>query len=1391
MQTSQDNQPEPSLHEVVTSKRSLKETVCIPYLHLTMAAHHAQMTLKEFCPLYYLYSSIPEKIQKGFRSILVYLTALDASNDYIAVGSSIGMLYLYCRQVSQMNKYSLEGKMETITTVKLLSCFDDLVAVGTASGRVAIFQLVSPLPGRNKQLRRFDVAGLHKSTVTALAWSANGMKLFSGDDKGKIVYSAVDLDQGTCVPRLLLEEPSAIVQLEYSQKVLLVSSNQRSLLFYTQDETLQQIGTKPRKRYVIILQKEPALCKQSDILVYAARPGLRLWRADIQGVVQDTHLLKELFAQEIPYFELFPHPGCTGGYRPPERQLGILRSFMKEDWVLSWNEYSVYLLDCLGQVIIGGLDSCGDIVSVSCTENEIFILKGDRDIIRISNQPEGLSSHCHDIVLRLNSARTNSTILVPPSGTVETAQPIRTMAVISEQKDRVPDGKAEEENEEAEEQCCTGDGKLIILEKLVVSEGADLTGSTCTTEPCSRSSSITSCDSALGLAAFSEQSTSELSSSRYTTITQEDLQQELVIKAIKVRRKTKRRRQESGNRISDQNSWSEGVFSQEGGGSDGTCTPVCDLASDRTSLLNSSVDLQSNDSPDQDGVMSRDSNCNDPFTLLISPDHAPCGECQSPENKCLPSAAPQGTQDHDQVTTENCPEAITPDVDSLLECTFSYVRPAAEQDFGEVQDGPSLDPQQTVENRGAVNHSKNLGSCSTEPLPQFRYPVEPEMSVSSDEEDIYGHAVARSSSTSSLADLLHASHFQSAKGKKAERNESDIHKSDQLAESWMRYLGPGCGILSLVVTDRYIWCLDFKGGLYCSTLQNDGVRWQKFEDNVQQLALSPSGSLLWKIEQKTNKAFACGKVTIKGKRHWYEAHTQTAFVALSEDSAWIICTNGDLYLQTGLSGDRPCARAVKVDCPCPFAQITARGSVVWALSEQGTVFYREGLSSFCAEGEQWKYDTVSEEQGLKPVCISLGCQQTIWALDNNGNLWFRSGITAKKPQGEDKHWWQVSITDYVVFDQCSIFQTLIQATQSVATATKAPVERVADRLRVAFWPQQPQCQLNLVSANNNGIWIASSRNEIHVAKGNLVGTYWKNVVPRGTASTTKWAFVFSSAAATKEGSFLWLGQNRKDLLCLWDQDAQLHPSTVQLPADIEMVQLSACRDALWGMDCRGRIHIRTLSPGCPTGIHWMLLDLSQLGNVRLVSFSCGNQNVWACDENGIIYFRVGTQPLNSSMMLPAWICIEPPEQAVGVHLVSVHTSPNDRMLWAIDSRGNIHVRTGISEEMPVGTDWEHIPGLQASHLAVSVRTVWVLCPNGEVARRYGITEKNPAGDYWKKIPGLISKLSVTPEDELWAISVTSGLICRLTKTFQNNVSKSKSSLGSMGCEDLEDEWEVI
>eukprot|EP00066_Takifugu_rubripes_P028769 XP_011618035.1 PREDICTED: tectonin beta-propeller repeat-containing protein 2 [Takifugu rubripes] len=1303
--------------------------------------------LREFCPLYYLQNAIPSKVQRGFRSVLVYLTALDTSSDFLAVGSSIGMLYLYCRRLAHMNKYSLEGRSDAITAVKLLSCFDDLVAVGTASGRVAVFQLVSPLPGRNKQLRRFDVVGLHKGSITSLTWSTNGMKLFSGDDKGRVVFSSLDLDQGVCNPILLLEETSGVVQMEYSHQLLLVSTQQRSLLYCTQKEEVQQLGTKPRKstgRFGACFL--PGLCKQSDLEVFAARPGLRLWRSNVQGQVEDTHLLKSLFKMQIPHFELFPHAGPVGAYRPADRQLGLLHCFLNAGWILSWNEYSVYVFDYLEEVMIGALDSGGDIVSVSCCDNEIFILKGDRDIIRLSNSPEGFIN-LSDLSLRLSSHLATPTI-TPSAGLVETAQPIRTMAIKLEEGVMEEEGEGcerlskEEGVEEAEEQL-----EGVHMEETLSSSVSSMCDPTDVTTPY------------------------EESSRHYRSpLGQEEIQQELVVKAIKVKKRTKRQQDSSGGSRLSESSFSDSVSIDQPGscGEEASGTHLSDQAV-LVSMELQNQDCQENDQDLQSngGEYSNDadSESSRPESLFF----------QSLEEQKKPKQSSDSS-------LEVVP--VTPDVDLLLQCSFSYMHQgeegaSQEQQLCEKPEETFLDPTGPEEDKEEVGDAAPPAAV----VDQMYYSAVSSLgrkdSVSSDEDgDIYRQTGR---------DVRNCAPNKTDKTGDRQMSLDELnrglHKPDQLAESWMGYSGPGCGILNLQVTERHVWCLDFKGGLFCGTLPDTGLSWQRFDNSVHQVAVSPSGNLLWKVEQKSMTAFACAKVSVKGKRHWYKTVEETAFVALSDDSAWIIRTNGDLYLQTGLSLDRPCARSVKVDCQCVFSQVCVRGGVVWALSEHKSLFYREGVNSYCSEGDSWKYDTISEAQGLDLMCVALGDGGTGWALDSSGSLWFRTGVCCSQPQGEDDHWWQISISDYVVFDQCSLFQTLLQATQSVATVTRAPVERV-----VAFLSQYTQCQPSLVSANSNGVWVASGRNQLHLARGSLVGTFWQNVVPRGTVSATKWTFITSSAVPHREGSFLWLAQSRKDLFCVWDQDGQLRPSSVPLPPDMELTQLAACFDALWGLDTHGRVNIRTLSPSCPCGLHWTPLDLSQLGNVRLVSVSCGSQNVWAVDHRGIVYFRVGTQPLNPSMMLPAWIHIEPPAQPVGVQLVSIQTSPNDHFLWAIDNRGTVFVRTGLCEEMPVGTGWEMVQGLAVSQLVISSWTVWVRCMNGDLARRYGVTDRNPAGDYWKKIPGQANCLTVTPEDELWAVTVSGGLSRRLTKVLPQ-MCRSAQAGSSLSGDD--EEWELI
>lgn len=121
--------------------------------------------------------------------------------------------------------------------------------------------------------------------------------------------------------------------------------------------------------------------------------------------------------------------------------------------------------------------------------------------------------------------------MLPATGAVETAQPIRTIAIIAELVEQPKAEKSEEAQEQFKEAREEFSQALEALEVAEEVEGQKKTS----TYTRSRSSSITSWETT--------QRTSEMSTSRYSTITQEDFQQELVVKPVKLKRKGKRIRQ--------------------------------------------------------------------------------------------------------------------------------------------------------------------------------------------------------------------------------------------------------------------------------------------------------------------------------------------------------------------------------------------------------------------------------------------------------------------------------------------------------------------------------------------------------------------------------------------------------------------------------------------------------------------------------------------------------------------------------------------------------------------------------------------------------------------------------------------------------------------------------
>lgn len=179
--------------------------------------------LQEWTPQTRLLQQIPLRAQKGIFSHDLNLTCVDVVQDYIAVGTNCGLVYWYCRENGDLQRlrfqvcfdphvtslsqwllcaimYFFQNSDCTVTCVKLVSTVDYMVAAGTDQGTITVFQIPKQPPDsvpdslkpKNKQVERFTIDGLHAVPITAIEWSQNGMKLFSGDRNGVVVLTEMD-----------------------------------------------------------------------------------------------------------------------------------------------------------------------------------------------------------------------------------------------------------------------------------------------------------------------------------------------------------------------------------------------------------------------------------------------------------------------------------------------------------------------------------------------------------------------------------------------------------------------------------------------------------------------------------------------------------------------------------------------------------------------------------------------------------------------------------------------------------------------------------------------------------------------------------------------------------------------------------------------------------------------------------------------------------------------------------------------------------------------------------------------------------------------------------------------------------------------------------------------
>ncbi|XP_046400254.1 WD repeat-containing protein CG11141 isoform X2 [Ischnura elegans] len=423
-------------------------------------------TLREWTPMSRLLQKIPLKAQRGLFTHDLNLTCVDCLPDYLVLGTNVGLVYWYDRRKDELQRLRCENTPSPIVCIRLVSTTDFMVAAGSEDGNVSVFQIPKPEPTtippvsgstKSRQIERFTVSGLHSSPVTALEWSKNGTNLFSGDRLGIIVLTEIDFYMHLSKSREVLNEKYEVVQLSYhcgvgipQGKLLLVSTVYRTTLCsWKQEERawkVAQLGQRERKalgQFGATFYHPPGMgnAHHRDI-IFASRPGLRLWQAGLDGIVQQTLIFKDALMCPHPSIMLVnPVPSRfkqtkgsaeknlgrrrdsddrvddqLGIGRPDalgfQHQVGFLHPFDDGLLVAHWKgpSGSILVLDPEDTGVIasvktgaGGLRS---IISVAVTPSpasmelsqggemtlgkgpEIFVLEGGRSLIRISNLPD-------------------------------------------------------------------------------------------------------------------------------------------------------------------------------------------------------------------------------------------------------------------------------------------------------------------------------------------------------------------------------------------------------------------------------------------------------------------------------------------------------------------------------------------------------------------------------------------------------------------------------------------------------------------------------------------------------------------------------------------------------------------------------------------------------------------------------------------------------------------------------------------------------------------------------------------------------------------------------------------------------------------------------------------
>lgn len=350
------------------------------------------MELREWSPLVNLVNKIPVTVQRGLLFHDVSITCVDLVDEFIALGSNVGIVFWYNRKTGSVERLQTEHS-HCLTCIRIISTVEFMVAAGDRQGLISIFQIPKEAPPdvcaelllKSKPTERYTIRNVHRAEITDLVWSKNGMKLFSGDDNGAVVLNEINYQMKTCTAREIVNEKYHVVQMSLRKDKLLVSTTYRTVICTQEDSKrwrVTQVGKKDRKMLSHFGAVFHEYHKQFQAIT--TRSGFRLWVSDFEGDVAQTLVFKELIkvpSFEIPVLNPSKHP-----IRIPTT-FGTLHTF-QERFLLSVANDMMFVLDLDRMKVVASLTKLRRILDIAVNKHEILIIESPRSLLRLSTLPD-------------------------------------------------------------------------------------------------------------------------------------------------------------------------------------------------------------------------------------------------------------------------------------------------------------------------------------------------------------------------------------------------------------------------------------------------------------------------------------------------------------------------------------------------------------------------------------------------------------------------------------------------------------------------------------------------------------------------------------------------------------------------------------------------------------------------------------------------------------------------------------------------------------------------------------------------------------------------------------------------------------------------------------------